>query len=113
MIINVLNHIIEHKLIPENVFNSIKGYIFENLCSDDKYFNLNLSKKIHYFMFNLCDFIFSIKSLDDKKKVYEEIYSNLLSKGAHYLRLDSLQVIRECIEYKKLQNISYENLDCN
>ena len=113
MIINVVNHIKQHKLIPENMFNSVKGYIFENLCSDDKFYNLNLSKKIHYFMFNLCDFIFSLKCLDDKKKVYEDIYSNLLTKGAHYLRLDSLQVIRECLDYKKFEYITYDQLDSN
>ncbi len=69
---------------------------------------LKTYKKLHYLSKSLLKSI-----LLSNKKIKEDLifvaYSSFLKKGAHYLRLDSLQVIKEFLQSADRQ-LAFDNL---
>jgi hypothetical protein len=101
LILGIVDHILAYKVIDTKELAKLKGIVFEELSRlDDKVFNINLTKKLTHFAEAICDVVFVEGVLDIglKTSVLGNIYQNLLKKGAHYLRQDSLQVLRTVME---------------
>ncbi len=78
------------------------------MCRNDKEYNSNLNKKLHYLSLSLMESIL-LSSKVTKEELLFVAYSSLLRKGAHYLKLNSLQVIKEFLESADRQ-LSFDNL---
>lgn len=89
--------------------NSYIEYVFKNLKTDDKTYNLNLSKKLKYLAVDLMKRIFMKNNYVGEKMIIYS-YSELLKKGANYLRLDSIQVIKEILKSSDLEKLSFDEM---
>jgi hypothetical protein len=88
-----------NKLIDTKSLSVIKGKAYDELRTNDKAYNINLTKKLYHFIESICNNIFKIEILQlSKVAILSRLYMNLLKKGAHYLRQDSLQVLRSEME---------------
>jgi hypothetical protein len=101
IIIGITNEVQKVKLIDSQTLNEIKATAYKALMMvDDKIYNHNLLKKLNHFAKMLLDNLFMILNFEEASRlvVLEVMYKALLKKGAHYLRHDSLQILREGIE---------------
>jgi hypothetical protein len=98
--------------IEHNQLKEITKFVFENLSKDDNEFNCNLNKKLIYLAIILADSILG-RDIVSKENMVINAYSSFLKKGAHYLRVDSLQVIREIIDEGSLNFLTFDKMKCN
>ena len=98
--------------IKPHVLKSYTDYVYANLSTDDKDYNTNLNKKLVYLSKSLLESIFSKKKMSGEEMV-QNAYLSLLKRGAHYLRLDSLQVIRELIDEGSIERLSFDQIKGN
>jgi hypothetical protein len=99
----------EFKIIEDKILKSYTDYVYTNLCSDDKDYNTNLNKKLVYLSKSLLESIFRKKE-STSEQMMQNAYLSLLKRGAHYLRLDSLQVIRELIDEGSIERMSFDQI---
>jgi hypothetical protein len=76
--------------------------------SDLKDFYNNFRKKLKHLSISLTRFALYLKIYDSEELIIKILEYVLKKGGAHYLRLDSLQVLRQYME----SNILF-SLDCN
>ncbi len=91
------------------VLNNYIEYIFNNLKNDDETFDSTLIKKLKYLGKNITENIF-IKNYRNGENMLIDTYSHLLKNGANYLRLDSMQVVKEFLGNGCLENLTFEQL---
>jgi hypothetical protein len=106
MIMRITDEIVNNKLIDTRSLALIKGEAYDVLSIvDDKIHNLNLMKKLNHFVEAICNNIFKMNGFKTAGKVaiLSHLYKDLLRRGAHYLRQDSLQVLRSEMERNILQ----------
>lgn len=95
--------------MADKVLKTYINYIYDNLKTDDMTYNLNLSKKLKYLAVELTESIFMKNNYIGEKMIIDS-YTELLKKGANYLRLDSIQVIKEILEDSHLEKLSLEEI---
>jgi hypothetical protein len=89
---------------------AITGVVKTNMKIGEGKLRKCFSKKLNYFAESLLDLIFEF-DLSDKKKLYLSVYRNIFKFGAHYLRLDSLQVLKTMIESDMLSKLNMEDIE--
>jgi hypothetical protein len=106
MLVSLTNEILANKLIDTKTLNLLKKLAFEKLSNEDKVYNTNLMKKLNHFLETICKSIFRMNEFENANKfeILEIVYQNLLRKGAHYLRQDSLQVLRREMEIFEIRS---------
>jgi hypothetical protein len=102
----------EYGIMEEAELRKFTNFIYDNLSKNDKEFDGNLNKKLIYLSKSLLECIFDTKRLS-REEIIINAYTSLLKKGAHYLRLDSLQVIKEMIESSCLKLMNLEEIESN
>lgn len=113
VVFNVVNYGIENKIISSDYIKKIRDDVYYH-CNKlpfiaTKKFRINCLKKLFYFIKRISDLTlhyFGENKNKQKKFIYESIYDNILSRGANYLRMDSLYVL------KRELNI-FRNIDSN
>jgi hypothetical protein len=73
-------------------------------------YRTSLGKKLNYFAETMLEYIFKF-DVFDKKELYINVYRSILKFGGHYLRLDSLQVLKNLTENECLKKMSADEIE--
>jgi hypothetical protein len=110
LIVKVIKHVSVFGLILQSELAEITNYVKTKMSLSSGEYKTSLGKKLNYFSENLLACIFKY-DIFNKKELYLNVYTNILKFGGHYLRLDSLQVLKNMMENKYLSNMSIDEIE--